>query len=176
MRQLITLCLLIAAGGTMAQQVPFGDVVSEKITNYHRHTPTLATSGTPKPGAAEELKAHGFVTVIDLRRDEEENVDIAASSQAMSAAGIRHVHLPLGKEWPSAALVGEFRTIYQDPQQGPVLMHCRSGSRAAAVWAAYRLEQGVDYEQVLLEARTIGLKPEFETALREAAGLESKKP
>jgi uncharacterized protein (TIGR01244 family) len=170
-RQLVAFIFTLTVLPGVAQQVPFGDVVSEKITNYHRHTPTLATSGTPQAGAAEELAAHGFVTVIDLRRDEEENVDIASSARAMSAAGIAYVSLPLGKEWPRAELVAEFRSIYEDPARGPVLMNCRSGNRVAAVWAAYRLEQGVDYEQVLLEARTIGLSPKFEPALRKAAGI-----
>lgn len=155
--------LLVAPALAAEQQVPFGDVVSENITNYHRHTPGLATSGKLLEGAAVELQSHGFATVIDLREAEE---GVAAEQQLVTAEGMRYVNLPVGKEWPDAEVIDRFSALMEDTVSHPLLLHCGSGNRAAVVWAAYRQRQGINYEQVLLEARTIGLKPKREPQLR----------
>jgi len=176
MRIVIALCCMLFGPWLVAAQpqVPFGDVVSEKVTNYHRHTPTLATSGKLQPGAAQELKAHGFVTVVDLRNAHEglaDGIDVANEKAALEAVEISYINLPMGKGWPTPEQVDQFGRIVENQAMGPVLLHCGSANRAAVLWSAYRLQMGVAFEQVLLEARTIGIKPARESQLREAVGL-----
>ncbi|MEP5765998.1 MAG: sulfur transferase domain-containing protein [Halieaceae bacterium] len=161
------LALLLATPTLAEQQQPANEGPGEKIINYHRLGPTLATSGELAPGAAAELKALGFVTVVDLRAVDEGTAEEAAE---LAAVGIKYVNLPLGKDWPTPELINQASMLLDDAQQQPLLLHCVSGNRAAVVWAAYRKMEGVPYEQILQEARTIGLKPEREPQLRDQFG------
>ncbi|WP_187276409.1 fused DSP-PTPase phosphatase/NAD kinase-like protein [Parahaliea maris] len=146
--------------------VPFGDRVSEKIENYHRHRPMIATSGSLQPGAAEELSEHGFRTVVDLRTAGEEP---GTEETAVEQAGMHYVNIPLGRDWPAPEAVARFAKLVEDPANQPLLMHCASGNRAAVMWAAYQLGRGRPLDQVLEEAYTIGLRPDREAQVREHA-------
>jgi protein tyrosine phosphatase (PTP) superfamily phosphohydrolase (DUF442 family) len=51
----------------------------------------------------------------------------------------------------------------------PLFLHCGSGNRVGAVWIPYRvLDQGVELEAAVAEAKVVGLKtPEFEAKARD---------
>ncbi len=154
-------------------QVPFGDVVSAKVFNYHRHTPTIATSGNLSEGAISELKKHGFRSILDLRT-KPEGVDI--ESDKVRQAEMGYLNLPVGKEWPDDSMFRQFEQFVENQDNHPILIHCASANRVGMVWAAYRLKHGVDYEIALTEGRTIGMKPAREAQLKSILGTGNQSP
>jgi len=147
-----------------AEQVPFSDAVSDKIFNYHRHTPSIATSGSLNPGAIKELKTHGFKSVLDLRTSEE---GAAEEGEAVRNIGLAYFNLPVGKSWPDTSTNQRFKQLVEDENNYPILIHCASVNRVGMMWAVYQLEKGSEYSSALLEGRTIGMKPSREQQLAE---------
>ena len=143
-------------------QVPFGDQISAKVFNYHRHRPAIATSGTLGVGAISELKNHGFKTILDLRT-QAEGVD--EESKAAIEAGLSYYNIPVGKDWPDDSMFHRFKTLVENRDNHPILIHCASGNRVGMVWAAYQLRNGFDHDTALIEGRTIGMKPGREAQL-----------
>ena len=166
-RALTLLCLLSCMLAPMSQateQVPFGDNISSKIYNYHRQTPTIATSGTLAEGGMAELKAKGFKTILDLRTVKE-----GTQGEANTAAilDIRYINLPVDGSWPSAETQAQFKALVEDSSKQPLLIHCGSANRVGMVWAYYRIGEGIDQQVAILEGRTIGMRPSRERALLE---------
>ena len=159
-------CLQINA----AQQVPFGDAVSSQITNYHRHRPDIATSGSFNAMALDEIKTLGFKTIIDLRTPLE---DTALEADAAMKLGLAYHNLPIGKDLPTPLTVQRFSDLIDDNTNFPILVHCRSGNRVGLLWSLYQIEKGVSFEHSTIEGRTIGLQPKREAQLREHFSEES---
>ncbi len=162
--QYLTLAILVMVSPvTLAQQqVPFGDQISENIFNYHRHTPTIATSGSINKDGLLELKQKGFKTIVDFRTPAE---GTAQEAQKAAALGLNYINLAVGRAWPNEQLMAEFSALVEDPNQHPVLLHCASANRVGMLWAFYRLQLGVDKDIALDEGRTIGMKANRERVL-----------
>lgn len=156
--------LLVLQPAMAAEQVPFGDKVSKNIINYHRHTPQVATSGKLLPGAVDELKQHGFKAVLDMRTVKEGTKE---EESDVREAGIEYYNIPIDKDWPEADAFVRFRSILENQENYPILIHCGSANRVGMMWSAYQLENGVEYEEAILEGRTIGMKPKREKQLTE---------
>ena len=82
------------------------------------------------------LSVKGYRTIIDLRPDGEERDQpaSAAVAQAAAGAGLRFAYVPTPRGAIPDAVVADFARAL-DGAEGPVLLYCRSGSRAARVWA-----------------------------------------
>ncbi|MFT5693592.1 MAG: hypothetical protein ACI92E_002935 [Oceanicoccus sp.] len=158
----LVIFLLILQPVTAVEQVPFGDKVSKNIVNYHRHTPHIATSGKLLSGAIGELKQHGFKTVLDMRTAKEGTKE---EEIGVREAGIQYYNIPIPKGWPQADAFVRFRAIIENQENHPILIHCASANRVGMMWSAYQLENGVEYEQAILEGRTIGMKLKREKQL-----------
>lgn len=148
---------------------PFGDKVSAAIPNYNRALPEVGTSGAYHADAVPEVKALGFVAVVELRADSEAGV--TANAEALKAAGIRYFHIPVTTKAPTESQVAEFAKIVNDPANQPVLVNCHSANRVGAMWALYRAAQGVPAEFAVQEGRTAGLEPSREGAVRARLGM-----
>lgn len=135
--------------------VPFGDRIDGRILNYNRTTPTIATSGVINTGGIELLYAEGFQAVLDLRGPEE---GTAEEASAVTAAGMTYSNIPLGKNSPTGADVQKFGDIVENPDRGPLLIHCASGNRVGTIWAMYRVSRGIPLEVAVQEGLTIGMK------------------
>ena len=160
---LITVFLMVPSPLTLGQtQVPFGDAISSSIYNYHRHTPTIATSGSIASGGLSELKQKGFKTIVDFRTPAEGTAQEAKQAKAL---GLNYINLAVGKAWPSDELLAEFYALVEDPKQHPILLHCASANRVGMLWAYYRLQRGMGKSGALEEGRTIGMKPNRERVL-----------
>lgn len=122
-----------------------------------------------QPAAAdfETAKAAGVRTVINLRHESEiKDFDERA---VVTGLGMTYVNLPWhGAEELDDAVFTRARELLRTAET-PVLVHCGSANRVAAVWIPWRvLDGGVPFEQALAEAKTIGLKtPEFETKAKD---------
>ncbi|MFT7619795.1 MAG: hypothetical protein ACI97A_003452, partial [Planctomycetota bacterium] len=101
---------------------------------------------------------HGVKTVINLRLPAE-GTNLREEKIAEELGLAYH---NLGYRAPETLtddIFVEVRRILRNPDNRPVLMHCKSGNRAAAVWYAYRvLDQGVDPSRALQEAKKAGLR------------------
>ncbi len=160
---LLGVALWHARAGT--GEVPFGDKVSAAITYYNRTQPTIATGGTLKPGAIEELERLGFKTIVDLRTPEEGTAEEEAVAKA---AGLAYFNIPIGSDLPTEAQVRQFAALVEDEANAPMLVHCVAADRVGEMWALYRVSRGIPADIALMEGRTIGMKSGRENAVRAA--------
>jgi uncharacterized protein (TIGR01244 family) len=142
-----------------AQQVS-SDPVSG-ITNLKRLESTVACAGATTPESMRAVKEMGFASVVNLREASEPGANVEAESAAAKAAGLRYVHLPLNRESPDPAVADRFLIAARDPANQPMLIHCASGNRAAAMWLIKRgVIDGWSIERATAEAERLGLEHE----------------
>ena len=97
--------------------------------------------------------------VITLRTDGEIDWD---EQQAIEAVEIEFIKIPFrSPESLTDDVFDQVRELLKD-QTRKTLFHCGSANRVGGVWLPYRvLDEGVDLETALEEAREIGLRTEF---------------
>ena len=104
------------------------------------------------------LKEAGITQVISLRKDSELDWNEA---EAVTAAGLKHASMAF--QAPGELTDEMFQQLRDllGNEEGKTIMHCGGGNRVGAVWIAHRvLDDGVELEAALKEAKTIGLKSE----------------
>jgi uncharacterized protein (TIGR01244 family) len=86
--------------------------------------------------------ARGVTTVVNLR-SRAETAELAFDSAAEAAArGLAYSEIPMGgADGVSPDIVDQLAEILENAE-GPVVIHCRTGSRAAHAYAAYLAAQG----------------------------------
>jgi len=126
--------------------------------NVHR-SGDVYLSGQFQPEDIDALQAAGIKRVISLRTPGEIDWDEQA---VLEAAGIEFIEVPFRKpESLDDDVFAEIRGLLSDPS-GRTLLHCGSANRVGGIWLPFRvLDQGVDLETALEEARSVGLKAEF---------------
>lgn len=109
-----------------------------------------------------QAKQKGMKTVIDFRMPNE-----TSNSNADSAArhGLEYVSIPVNKASLSQAQIEELDRAMQD-KEGPFLIHCASGARAALLLSLRKAKQhNWSASQTFEEARRMGFdlssSPEF---------------
>jgi protein tyrosine/serine phosphatase len=110
------------------------------------------SAALPPQELVEVCRRYAIRAVIDLRDTDPEAVQQEAN--ALSRAGIRHVHLP-SKQTPPPERVTEFLKVMDDQTNHPALVHCTHGVGRSGLFAAvYRIEyQGWSNAAALREAR-----------------------
>ena len=88
--------------------------------------------------------------MIDLRTDNEPG--FAAERAAVEAAGLRYIHIPVAGIGFDLTDAAKLRDALADAPEGHVLLHCRSGGRAGALWG---LAQGFDQGMLPAEAAAL---------------------
>ena len=132
-----------------SERVPFGHQVFQ-VQNYSRATDQIAISGLIGDGGIKSLASHGFKTIIDMRTANEGTADEKALVDGIS------------EEQLSA-----FTKAIESAEK-PVLIHCGSGNRAGAMWAAYLIRKGTAPEQAIEAGRKAGMRPPLEEKIRES--------
>jgi uncharacterized protein (TIGR01244 family) len=130
-------------------------VDATEIPNYHLIRPGLATAGQPTEQGLTQLKALGFKTVINLRLPIEKWTGNEA--ETVKGQGLKYVTVPVNPLTFGAEEVAAVRAVLDDPSAGPVLLHCASANRAAAVWGVIEVERGRSIEEVEAEAAKAGM-------------------
>lgn len=120
-----------------------------------------------------ELRGRGVRTVIDLRAPgEDRGLD---EDTAVRAAGMTMLRIPVtpGPD-RSSALLAALDAL--QTARKPLLVHCASGERAAAVWALHlALHHGRDVELALSAGEALGLRgDDLRSAVREI--IEGARP
>jgi uncharacterized protein (TIGR01244 family) len=111
----------------------------------------LIVGGQPTEEQLSHLAANGLSRVVDLRgEDEDRGLDERAVAESL---GLEYVAIPIpdraSLNWTAAA---ELNALLSS-DQGTVLVHCRSGNRAGAVFA---LSASLDGESSVEAALEIG--------------------
>ena len=155
--------------------VAFGQV-TKPVQNRKSKTPKLET---PKLGSiknvhkCDSLFLAGQFTEDDIAKLKEANIRKVITLRtegevswnealALKKAGIELIKIPFRKpESLTDEVFSKVREALAD-QKNPVLMHCGSANRVGGVWLPYRvLDEGVELEQAVKEAREVGLRTEF---------------
>lgn len=99
-------------------------------------TDSLAVAGQPGLEDFPALAAAGIKVMINNRPDGEEagQPGTAAEAKAAVAAGMSYVHIPVTMANITEADVRAFQAAVT-AADGPVLAHCRSGTRSLILWA-----------------------------------------
>lgn len=103
---------------------------------FNAHSAILATAPQLDPDDAAAVRAAGFAAVMNNRPDFEHDSDqptAQAVGAAMQAQGLAFVNLPFSPNQIDEDLARKFaQQVATMPQ--PVLLYCRSGSRAARIY------------------------------------------
>jgi len=97
-------------------------------------------SAQPSPAGLQYLASQGFTTVVSTRGLSELSWNERA---AVEALGMTFVQIPM--ENPVREITdGQIARLDSvlTHQDGPVLLHCHSGNRAAALWGAWLAAKG----------------------------------
>lgn len=128
------------------------------VTNFARVETTIACAGAITPASVVELKRLGYASIVNLRQASESGANVEEEADAVKAAGLRYVHLPLNGSSPDPAVADQFLRVIVEPDNQPALVHCATGNRAAALWLIKRLVvDGWDEERATKEAADLGL-------------------
>ena len=144
----LSLCLSAAIGTAAAAEF--------SIPNFHQVDKQVYRGGQPAPEAWPGLAGLGIKTVVDLRREDEHST--AAEAQAVSAAGMKYVNVPMkGVVAPSNEQIAKVLALLDS--EGPVFVHCKRGAdRTGAVIACYRIAHDRwARQQALQEAKSFGM-------------------
>ncbi len=121
----------------------------------------VACAGAITPETVPSIKEMGFVSIINLRRAEEQGARLEEESAAATAAGLNYFHIPFNSRDPDPAAVDSFIAALAEPGREPAFIHCAGGTRAAGMWYAKRvIQDGLDRDHALEEARELGLGSE----------------
>lgn len=119
----------------------------------HRFTPVgknalvaqdgdIYIAGQPRESDLDAWKARGVTTVVNLRsRAENQGLPYKADA-AMTARGFRYAEIPMGGMDGVSPGIRERLTEVLAEADGPVVLHCAGGPRAAYAYAAHLIAEG----------------------------------
>lgn len=118
-----------------------------------------------------QAKGKGIKTVIDLRMPSETPTP---NAELVGRSGLDYVSIPLNKASLSVDQVDALDRAMQE-KDGPFLLHCASGARAAALLVLSKARQnGWTAQRAFEEARAMGFDlenaPEFAHFIKATAG------
>lgn len=162
MKRLLLLCALTALStAASADHERAVGKPAEGIRNLNLIESTVACAGAITPESVSGIRDMGFVSIINLRRPDEEGARLEEEAAAARAAGLNYVNIPFSSSDPDPAAVDAFLAAIDKPGMEPAFIHCAGGSRAAGMWYAKRaILDGLDSEHALEEARRLGLGSE----------------
>lgn len=107
----------------------------------------------PSGAELDRLRQAGIKTVIDFRHPSETSV---SNGTLAAAAGLDYVNIPIKANTISAADVAALDEVLRD-KEGPFLLHCAAGPRAAGLYFLREAQQnGWTAEQALAESARAG--------------------
>lgn len=116
----------------------------------------VSVAGQVGPEDVAQIKAAGFVTIVNNRPDGEvsdqpANAEVEAAAKA---AGLAYYFIPMGREGVSSEMVENTRTALEG-SEGPVLCFCRTGTRSTTLWALSQAGK-VDAGEIISAASNAG--------------------
>ena len=126
------------------------------MTEPRRLSERLSISGQPQPGELLSLAGAGFRSIIGNRPDGEDpgQPTWAEIAGAATAAGMQARHIPVTPGAIGDDDVARFSAAL-DELPGPILAFCRTGGRAASLWALSQAGK-LTPEEIIGEAADAG--------------------
>jgi protein tyrosine/serine phosphatase len=131
-----------------------------RIDNFGRVSPAYYRGAQPKGSDYADLAALGVTTVINLTSDDAQ----ANEREQVERAGMKYVQIPMTTHRPpTSAQLAQFFAIVNDPNSGPVYVHCVGGKhRTGVMTAAYRMtNDGWTSEQAFREMKQYKFGADF---------------
>jgi uncharacterized protein (TIGR01244 family) len=138
----------------MARFVQRFTIMQAKITSL---TDSFSVASQIAPGDIPEIAAAGFRTLINNRPDGEEPGQLASGTAEDHATslGVAYHYLPFTAASLTTADIDAFEALMAEAQ-GPVIAHCRSGTRCYLIWAASQVRRGASAEDLIRQATEQG--------------------
>ena len=164
-------CLLTVGCGVETTSTPIGTTTTvKKAANQQVEDMELGSTknvhqcgdiifaGQFEEADLPKLKEAGVTQVISLRKDDELDWDEA---KVVKDAGLKHASIAFqSAEELTDEKITELRELL-GKSDGKTMLHCGGGNRVGAVWMTHRvLDDGVELDTAIEEAKTIGLKSE----------------
>lgn len=124
-------------------------------------TPTIAVAGQPTEADLTDLKAQGYVGVVNLRNEGEPEQPIGPAAEADVAreAGLAYLHYGVGGAPFDPKGVDAVNGFLDRHKGEKVLVHCRSGGRASAIVLLYEANsRGWNASEAVEKGRAMGLE------------------
>jgi len=120
--------------------------------------PELSVAGRLDRADIDALARAGVRTIINNRPDGEDpgQLPAAEARRLAEAHGIAYHHIPITAATLSRADVDVFAAAMRDAP-GPVVAHCRSGTRSTLLWALMRMREGANALSLIAEAAQHGI-------------------
>lgn len=120
--------------------------------------PGLSAAGKLDRADIEALADSGVKTIINNRPDGEDPGQLSAADakKLAEARGIAYHHIPFTAATLTKAQVDEFAATLA-AAKGPVVAHCRSGTRSTLVWSLVRMREGADPMALVAQAAGNGI-------------------
>jgi tyrosine-protein phosphatase SIW14 len=150
-KRLLTNLLVLSVPVLAASSVP-------GIDNFSKVDDHVYRGAQPDTEGFEYLAKLGVKVVLDLREHDSRS---AAEERSVTAAGMKYVNVPMtGHTPPTAAETDTILSLLENPDAGPVFVHCRQGmDRTGAVVAAYRIDHdNWDNARALKDAKAHGMR------------------
>jgi protein tyrosine phosphatase (PTP) superfamily phosphohydrolase (DUF442 family) len=124
------------------------------ISNFGQVTPMLFRGGQPNQEGFEALQKMGVNIVVDTRsgRSNQSN-----EAKQVNKLGMKYVPLSWHCPFPHDDVFAKFLKLLRDNSDKKVFIHCRLGDdRTGMMIAAYRMEEGWNADDAMLEMKTFG--------------------
>lgn len=125
--------------------------------NIHSLDTQFSIADAVYPNDLAEIKQHGFQSLICHRQagEAEDHCDNSALATKAAEIGLAWKEIPVKPgEYTDAALADFQQAAAELP--APILVFCRSGRRAACMWALHRASLGSPSEMLLSAAQNAG--------------------
>jgi uncharacterized protein (TIGR01244 family) len=107
--------------------------------------PGLTAAGALTRDNIEALADAGTKVIVNNRPDGEDPGQITADEarELCAAHGIAYHHIPFVAATLTKADIDAFAAVLKNAT-GPMVAHCRSGTRSTMIWALTRIREGAD--------------------------------
>ena len=120
--------------------------------------PGVSAAGKLDRADIEALAEAGIRTIINNRPDGEDPGQLPADEarRLAEALGIAYHHIPVTAASLTSGDVDALAAVLAGAEQ-PMVLHCRSGTRSALLWALVRLREGEEPSRLIAEAARYGI-------------------
>jgi len=142
--------------------------------DHNRRSDQFFIAGQPDIGGLEAFSKLGGVLVVNLRRSAEIERVPFDEGEIADKNGLGYLSISVSPSSFSAENIWAFDRAVREAD-GPVLVHCASGNRAAAMIAAQKAIVGhVPLGEAMHEAYTLGMTPSMGASVRRVVSQETQ--